>query len=43
MVAEARHDGHCGSTYVAGVVAVCGGVDIIDYTVVDDIGGWLLG
>ena len=36
-----RHDGDGGSTYVAEMVAVCGGVDIMDETYIDDLGGWL--
>jgi len=36
MVAEMRHDGDGGSTYVAEMVAICGGVDIMD---IDDLGG----
>jgi len=40
MVTEARHGGNGGSTYVAEMVAVCGGVDIMD---IDDLGGWLPG
>ena len=43
MVAEARHDGDNGSTYVAGMFAVCGGVDIMDETDIVDLGGWLPG
>ena len=43
MVARTSHDGDDGSTYVAGMFAVCGGVDIMDDTVTDDLGGWLLG
>lgn len=43
MVAGTRHDGDGGSTYVAKMVAVCGGVDIMDGIVADDLGGWLLG
>ena len=39
MVARTRHDGDSGSTYVAGMFAVCGGVDIMGETVVDDLGG----
>ena len=38
MVAGTRHDGDSGSTYVAEMFAVCGGVDIMD---IDDLGGWL--
>ena len=38
MVAEVRHGGDGSSTYVAVMVAVCGGVDIMD-----DLGGWLPG
>ena len=40
MVAKTRHDGDSGSTYVAGMFVVCGGVDIMD---IDDLGGWILG
>jgi len=40
MVAGARHDGDSGSTYVAVMFPVCGGVDIMD---IDDLGGWIPG
>jgi len=40
MVVEARHGGGDGSTYVVEMVALCGGVDIMD---IDDLGGWLRG
>ena len=40
MVVGVRHDGDSGSTYVAVMFAVCGGVDIMD---IDDLGGWLPG
>ena len=40
MVIEARHGGDGGSTYVAVMFAVCGGVEIMD---IDDLGGWLVG
>lgn len=43
MVAAMRHDGDGGSTYVARMVTICGGVDIMDETIVDDLGGWLPG
>jgi len=44
MVAWTRHDEDGSSTYVTGMFAVCGGVDIMDETVVDDnLGGWLPG
>jgi len=33
MVAGTRHDGDDGSTYVVGMFAVCGGVDIMDKTI----------
>jgi len=38
LVAEARHGGDSGSTDDATMIAVCGGVDIMD---IDDLGGWL--
>jgi len=43
MVARTRHDEDGSSIYVAGMFAVCGGVDIMDETVVVDLGGWLPG
>jgi len=38
-----RHDGDSGSAYDVEMFVVCGGADIMDETVVDDLGGWLLG
>jgi len=43
MVVGTRHDGDSGSTYVARMVAVCGGVDIMGETVAVDLSGWLPG
>lgn len=43
MVSQTRHDGDGGSTYVAEMVVVCGGVDIMDDTFANDLGGCLPG
>ena len=40
MVARTRHDGDGGSTYVAGMFAVCGGVDIMDETLLILVDGY---